>query len=127
MPGAEVLAIRREPDLAKRLMLHAGFSTRTAERIAPFLLMVQAAAGADAAAGAMLDEIGRQRLAGMTVMAAESAATGQLAVTEEECRDVLWSMTDGMLWHRLVNERQWSNERFAEWLGHLWVHLLVGR
>jgi hypothetical protein len=74
MPGAEVLAIRREPDLAKRLMLHAGFSTRTAERIAPFLLMVQAAAGADAA-GAMLDEIGRQRLAGMTVMAAESAAT----------------------------------------------------
>jgi len=36
-------------------------------------------------------------------------------------------MTDGMLWHRLVNERQWSNERFAEWLGHLCVHLLVGR
>ncbi len=37
-------------------------------------------------------------------MAAE-AATGQLAVSEEECRDVVWSMMDGMLWHRLVNER----------------------
>jgi len=121
----EVLAIRNQPDLAKRLMLHAAFSTRTAQRIAPFQLMVQSAAGADPAAAAMLEEMGRQRLAGMTVMAAEVAKTGQLAVSEEECRDVIWSMTDGMLWHRLVNERGWTNERFADWLGHMWVRLLV--
>jgi len=121
----EVRAIRDEPDLARRLMLHAAFSTRTAQRIAPFQLMVQSAAGADPVAAAMLDEMGRQRLAGMTVMAAESAATGQLAVSEEECRDVIWSMTDGMLWHRLVNERSWTNERFADWLGRMWVLLLV--
>ena len=121
----EVLAIRNEPDLAKRLMLHAAFSTQTAQRIAPFQLMVQSAAGADPAAAAMLEEMGRQRLVGMTVMAAEAAKTGQLAVSEEECRDVIWSMTDGMLWHRLVNERGWTNERFAEWLGRMWVHLFV--
>jgi len=121
----EVLAIRGEPDLSKRLMLHAEFSTRTAQRIAPFLLMVRSAADSDAAAATMLEEMDRQRLAGMTVMAAESAKTGQLAVTEEECRDVMWSMTDGMLWHRLVNERRWTNERFAHWLGHMWAHLLV--
>ena len=106
-------------------MLHAAFSTRTAERIAPFQLMVQAAAGADAAAAAMLEEMGRQRLAGMTVMAREAAATGQLAVSEEECRDLIWSMTDGMLWHRLVVERGWDGERFADWLGRTWVHTLV--
>jgi len=121
----EVLAIREEPDLAKRFMLHAAFFTRTAQRIAPFQLMVQSAAGADPAAAAMLEEMGRQRLAGMTVMAAEAAETRQLAVSEEECRDVVWSMTDGMLWHRLVNERGWTNERFADWLGRTWVHLLV--
>ena len=121
----EVLAIRREPDLARRLVLHATFSTETAQRIAPFQLMVQAAAGADAAAAAMLEEMGRQRLAGIGVMAAEAAATGQLAVTEEECRDVVWAMTDGMLWYRLVHERGWSNERFADWLGAVWVDRLV--
>jgi AcrR family transcriptional regulator len=121
----EVLAIRNEHELAKRLMLHAAFSTRTAQRIAPFQLMVQSAAGADPAAEAMLVEMGRQRLVGMTVMAAEAAKTGQLAVSEEECRDVIWSMTDGMLWHRLVNERGWANERFADWLGRVWVCLLV--
>ncbi|HVT77503.1 MAG TPA: helix-turn-helix domain-containing protein [Acidimicrobiales bacterium] len=121
----EVRALRAEPDLAKRLMLHAAFSTRTAERIAPFQLMVQSAAGADAAAAAMLEEMGRQRLAGLSVMAKEAAATGQLAVTEDECRDVVWSMTDGVLWHRLVNERGWTSERFAAWLGALWVAMLV--
>ena len=61
-------------------MLHAAFSTQTAQRIAPFQLMVQSAAGADPAAAAMLEEMGRQRLVGMTVMAAEAAKTGQLAV-----------------------------------------------
>ena len=121
----EVLAIRSETDLAKRLMLHAAFSTQTAQRIAPFQLMVQAAAAADPAAAGMLAEMGRQRLVGMTVMAAEVASTGQLAVSEEECRDVIWSMTDGMLWHRLVNERGWTNEYFADWLGRVWVRLLV--
>ena len=123
----EVLEIRQEPDLAKRLMLHAAFSTKTAQRIAPFQLMVQAAAGADPAAAAMLEEMGRQRLAGMSVMAAEAAATGQLAASEEECRDLIWSMTDGMLWHRLVRERGWSSEQFADWLGRTWVELLVQR
>lgn len=121
----EVMAIRSEPDLATRLMRHAAFATETARRIAPFQLMVQSAAGAEPAAAAMLDEIDRQRLAGMAVMAAEAAATGQLAVSEDECRDLIWSMTDGMLWHRLVNERGWTDERFADWLGRMWVHLLV--
>jgi AcrR family transcriptional regulator len=121
----EVLAIRAETDLAKRLAMHAAFATQTMRRIAPFLLMVQSAAGADPAAAAMLAEMGRQRLAGIGVMAAEAAKTGRLAVTEEECRDVVWSMTDGVLWHRLVVERGWTNERFAEWLGRVWVAQLV--
>jgi AcrR family transcriptional regulator len=121
----EVVAIRGEPDLARRLMMHAELSTRTAQRVAPFQLMVQSAAGAEPAAAAMLEEMGRQRLVGLGVMAVEAARTGQLAVSEEECRDVVWSTTDGMLWHRLVNERGWTNERFADWLGRLWVAQLV--
>jgi AcrR family transcriptional regulator len=122
---AEVQALMAEPDLRTRLLRHAELSARTAQRIAPFLLMVQSAAGAEAAAGAMLEEMGRQRMVGMGVMAKMAAATGQLAVSEEECRDVVWSMTDGLLWHRLVQERGWSQERFAAWLGRLWVSLLV--
>ena len=121
----EVMELRAEPDLARRMVLHARFSTRTARRIAPFTLAVKAAAGSDPRAAEMLAEMDRQRLAGMSVMAAEAAATGQLAVTEEECRDLVWAMTDGMLWHQLVEQRGWSDEQYAEWLGRMWVAALV--
>lgn len=121
----EVRALRDEPDLAVRLMRHAELATRTAARIAPFLRMVQAAADTEPAAAEMLAEMDRQRLAGMSVMAAGAAATGQLAVSEDDCRDLVWAMTDGMLWHRLVNERGWTDEQFADWLGRMWVEVLV--
>jgi len=29
-------------------------------------------------------------------------ATGKFATAEPECRDIMCSMSDGMLWHRLV-------------------------
>ena len=58
-------------------------------------------------------------------MAQHAAATGQLAVSEQECRDVVWATTDGTLWHQLVIEQGWSDERFATWLGRMWVALLV--
>jgi AcrR family transcriptional regulator len=121
----DIVAIRAEPDLGRRLHLHAVMSTKTARRIGPFLYALQGAAGAEATAAELLDEIGRQRLAGMTVMAREAAATGQLAVSEEECRDVLWSTTDSVLWQRLVVERGWSDERYATWLGGVWTTALV--
>lgn len=121
----EVRAIRDEPDLARRLLLHAEFATATARRIGPFRLMVLAASGSDPEAAAMLAEMDRQRLAGMAVMAADAARTGQLAVSEDECRDVVWSLSDGTLWHTLVVGRGWSDARYAEWLGRLWVERLV--
>jgi AcrR family transcriptional regulator len=120
----DVLAMRAEPDLRKRLALHATFFTRISHRIVPFTLMVQAASGHEPAAAEMLAEMGRQRYEGMGVMAAAAAATGQLGVSEDECRDVMWTTTDGDLWHRLVHQRGWSDDRFSTWLAHLWVHAL---
>lgn len=123
----EVLAIRSEPDLGTRFMLHASLSTATMRRITPFLRALDGAAGSEPSAADMLDEIGRQRLAGLSVMASEAVKTGQLAVSEEECRDIIWAFTDGALWHRLVEERGWSDERYATWVGQMWVHMMVAR
>jgi AcrR family transcriptional regulator len=121
----EVRALGAEQDLARRLALQAVLFTQTAHRIVPFLLALQAAASAEPAAAAMVEEIGRQRYAGIGVMAAAAAATGQLAVSEEECHDVMWATTDGTLWHRLVRERGWPDEDFAGWLGEMWIRVLV--
>ena len=123
----EVMAMRAEPDLRKRLALHARFHTKTAARIVPFMLMVQAASGHEPTAKEMLAEIGRQRFEGMGVMAREAEATGQLGVSEQECREVMWTTTDGQLWHLLVQQRGWDDERFADWLARLWVSALKVR
>lgn len=61
----------------------------------------------------------------LTEYARAAGATGQLAVSEAECRDIVFATMDGALWHRLVAQRGWSDERFAERLGTLWVSQLV--
>jgi AcrR family transcriptional regulator len=121
----EIQAIRTEPDLARRFELHAAMYVRTARRTAPFLLALAGAAATEPSAADMLTEVGSQRLFGMSVMAKDAASTGQLAVSEDEVRDVVWAMTDGTLWHRLVIERGWTDDRFASWLGSTWTAALV--
>lgn len=121
----QIQAIRAEPDLAKRFMLHARMSTETARRMTPLMRAVRAAAGAESAAAEMVAEMDRQRYEGMGVMAREAAATGQLKVSEQRCRDVVWAMTDGALWHQFVVERGWPDEEYAAWLGEVWVATLV--
>ena len=121
----EAMAVRAEPDLAKRLMMQARLSTATARRMTPFVRSVRGAAASEPSAAAMAAEMERQRLDGISVMAREAAATGQLKVSEDECRDIVWSMTDGHLWHQLVVERGWSDEQYADWLGRTWVAHLV--
>jgi AcrR family transcriptional regulator len=121
----EIRAIRDEPDQARRFTLHAAMYTRTARRTAPFLIALAGAAAAESSAADLLAEIGRQRLMGMSVMARDAAAGGQLTVSEEECRDIVWAMTDGTLWYRLVVERGWSDDRFADWLAQTWIATMV--
>ncbi len=121
----EVMEVRAEPDLAKRLMLHARLSTATARRMTPFVRSVQGAAASEPSAAKMAAEMEAQRLVGLSVMASEAVATGQLKVTEEECRDIMWATTDGHLWHQLVIERGWTDEQYATWIGRMWIAQLV--
>ncbi len=121
----EVQAITAEPDLARRLAMLARLMTKTVRRTAPLLLMLQSAASSDPVAAQMLHEANSQRLVGLGVMAKAAAATGQLAVSEQECRDLIWAHSDGVLWHRLVIERSWSDEQFADYLTRAWIAALV--
>ena len=121
----EVRAVLADPDLPTRFGKHAVVVTGVFRRIAPLLAALQGAAATEPAAAAMLAEWNEGRLDACTRYAAAAAATGQLAVSETECRDVLAATMDGALWQRLVAERGWSDERFADWLGRLWTSQLV--
>lgn len=122
---AGMQVVLAESDLSTRIRKHAEFVTHSFRRIAPLQRALQGAAASEPAAAAMLAEYSERRLDVATRYARAAAATGQLAVSEEECRDVLWAMLDGALWHDLVVERGWSDERFAAWLARIWVAQLV--
>ncbi len=122
---AEMQAILEEPDLATRVRRHASFVTATNRRMGPLMAALEGAAAGEPAAAEMLAEFRARRLDVTSRYAAAAAATGELAVSEAECRDILFAMMDGALWRRLVLERGWSDERFAAWLGSLWVTLFV--
>jgi hypothetical protein len=89
-------------------------------------LAVQAAAGSEPAAADMLAEFDQLRLDAATHYARGARETGRLRVSETECRDVLAATMDATLWQRLVAEGGWPDDRFAAWLGELWVSMLVG-
>ena len=120
----EIHAVLAEPDLATRFGRHAVVVTAVFLRITPLLTALQGAATSEPAAAAMLAEWDERRLDACTRYAEAAAATGQLAVSEAECRDVLAATMDGALWQRLVAERGWPDERFAAWLGRLWTSQL---
>ncbi len=121
----EILALRREPNLARRLKMMAHVARSTNERTAPFIKALEGAGASEPVAAQMVQEIDRQRLAGISLMAREAAATGQLAVSEEEFRDVVWAMNRGDLWDLLVRKGGWDGDRFERWLAEVWKRALV--
>jgi AcrR family transcriptional regulator len=121
----EIRAVIAEPDLTRRFEAQAVVLTRVFRRITPLLLMLQGAVASQPDAAEMLAEFDQLRLDAAEKYARAAAASGQLAVSEDECRDVLWATLDGALWGRLVAQRGWSDERFAAWLGQLWISALI--
>jgi AcrR family transcriptional regulator len=121
----QMRAVLEEPDLAVRFVRFAAVNTVIMRRTAQLRLAMQGARGADPAVATLLADIDRARMEAMGVHARCAAATGQLLVSEEECRDVLFATTDGSLWHNLVATQGWTEDRYATWLGRLWRATLV--
>jgi AcrR family transcriptional regulator len=122
---SEMQAILDEPDLATRIRRHAAFVTATNRRIGPLTAALEGAAASEPAAAEMLAEFSKRRLDVTAKYAKAAAATGRLAVSQAECRDILFATMDGTLWRHLVVERGWSDERYTDWLGSLWIAQLV--
>ncbi len=121
----EIQEMLREPDLVVRLRRHAAVMTPVFRRFVPLHRALLAAAATEPTAADMVAEFDAGRLDASTHFAKAAKTTGQLAPSKAECRDVYYATLDGALWHRMVHERDWSDERFAAFLGDLWVSLLT--
>lgn len=121
----EMRAVFAEPDLATRLTRFAAVNTPIMRRTARLLRVLQDATGGDPAVADLLAEIDRARLDAMALHARAAADTGQLLVSQQECRDVLFATTDGSLWLTLVQRAGWTDTQYAAWLARLWTAMLV--
>jgi AcrR family transcriptional regulator len=121
----EIQEMLTEEDLVVRLRRHAVVVTPVFRRFVPLHRALEAAAASESSAAAMVAEFDAGRLDACTHYATAAMRTGQLAVSTAECRDVFNATLDGSLWHRLVDDGGWSDKRFAEFLGDLWVSTLT--
>lgn len=117
---AEMQAILAIADLGERIDTHARFVTANNRRSAPLLRAVEGAAGSESGAAELLQIWHTRRIDVATKYAGAAAETGQLAISEDACRDILYATMDGALWQRLVAERGWTDERYATWLASQW-------
>ena len=125
MERPAILAIRAEPDPDRALRRYAEFVAETAPRTHPVLSVVAVAAVSDPAIADLADELADQRLMGMMALARQLAASGHLAVPEDEARDLLWTLNSPQFYDLIVVQRGWSLRRYADLIGDTWSRVLL--
>lgn len=118
LPDRQFVAeIRALPDARAKLARYARHLVETHARQAQVMLALAAAATADPEAAAVWRKNLDDRRTGMTMFAADLAATGELRPdhTVDTAADVLWLAMDVRNYDWLVRQRRWPPERFQRW------------
>jgi AcrR family transcriptional regulator len=123
----EVRSLAADGDPRQQL---AGFVALTAQvhaRTAPLYRVLVSAAGTDADAAALLDDLTRQRQQGQRVIARSLARAGALRpeLRERDAADVIHAVLSPEMYRLLVLDRGWKGERYERWLAGLLVEQLL--
>ena len=108
----------------------AGFVNLVVEvnaRIASLYGILVSAAGVDADAAALLDELTRQRQQGQRAIARSLARAGALRsdLRERDAADIIHALMSPELYRLLVVDRRWQPARYERWLARTLVDQLL--
>jgi AcrR family transcriptional regulator len=122
-----VRRIRAEPDAHTKLRIYAAALRDIHPRLAPMFQVLRAAAPLDPGLAALWHEISERRAANMRLLAADLLKTGQVkkGLPLQKVADIIWSTGSPEFYLLLVNERDWTLDAFARWLGDSWIELLL--
>ncbi|MEE6135096.1 helix-turn-helix domain-containing protein [Mycobacterium sp. 050128] len=120
-----IRAVADETDAARKLRMYAEHLAAIMPRSAPVQLLARDGAASSPDAGEVWQQTRQETLAGMTMFAADLAATGQLRVSAREARDVLWTYHAPELYELLVLERGWSATRYGRFLAQALIDALL--
>jgi AcrR family transcriptional regulator len=120
-----VQAIRAAPDAEAKIEIYASAMRIIAGRLAPLLVIIQQAAGAEPELTSLWREISERRAANMRRFASDLAAAGALRVDLDDAADIVWATNAPELYQLLVGHRGWSPDRYERFLADTWRRLLL--
>ena len=112
----ETQAALAQPDPRRMLEAFAPLVRALLERSTPILRVLRSAAEADPEAAELYAEAQRQRYAGQSNIARVLSERRELAVSEREAADILYTLMSPEVFHTLTHERGWQAERYERWL-----------
>jgi len=122
-----IQAVIEEPDARKKIALHSATQPGIHARSGPLLRALREAAAADENLQQVHERLEGQRLNGMNQYAQDLIGTGQTRndLSQDDIRDILWTITSIEVHDRLVIQRRWSREDYVEWLTDSIARLLL--
>jgi AcrR family transcriptional regulator len=127
-PQRSDAAQEQETDAHALMHRFGAFMAEVTPLNAPMLRLIrEAAAGGDPAMAALWQQVEDERYERMLQNARRVHARGLLRpdVTAEQAADLFWSMTGSELHERLVVQRGWSPDAFADFIGRAFSAALV--
>ncbi len=116
----EVRAMRAETDARRFLARYAAVGRVMVERLGPLLRVLLAGARAgDPELRAFVDTVNGERLIGAAMMVQRLVELQALrdGVGVDEARDAIWTLNSVEVWSLLTEQRGWSGDRYADWVG----------
>jgi AcrR family transcriptional regulator len=120
-------SVRREPNQRRQLARFVAGVTDAIERSRPIDDIMRSAAAIDPEISTLRRNIQEERLRNMTTLVRWLRSNGPLRGERsvEEAAAIVWTLTSPEV-HRLLRvEREWSSERFRDWLGDTLARTLL--
>ena len=97
------------------------------ERLSPIWAVAEAAAPADAALAALLEEVYARHVGSMRLFVDHLAAAGHLraGLAPDLATDLLWAMNSPAFYRLLADQRRWSGDTLERFLADAWQLLLL--
>ncbi|HVA09775.1 MAG TPA: helix-turn-helix domain-containing protein [Acidimicrobiales bacterium] len=123
----QVRGLLGQQDPRAQLMGFAGLARKVMSRLAPVHRILLSAAGSDPDAAALLVEHTRQRQEGQARIAKSLARAKALRpkLRERDAADIIHALMSPEVYLLLVSDRDWSPERYEQWLGQTLIDQLL--